>query len=145
MSILCIWDKFHFQKVGLVVDCAIKKCCLAAIRNTPTIATLKLHQSCIHNMNLWPDHGKGPKFSWSLFPMHFWTYFLASFLSLSKKKPHTFKNWSLIETPQFLSNPHETWKKWLTHKAIIFPKFHEDWKKIVDFLLQWCAIEFLHL
>ena len=29
--------------------------------------------------------------------------------SLSKKKPHTFKNRPVEKNPQFLSNPHETW------------------------------------
>ena len=34
-----------------------------------------------------------------------------------------------------MSNPHETWWKWLTDGFIIFIKFHEDWTKIVDLLL----------
>ena len=34
-----------------------------------------------------------------------------------------------------LSNPNETWRKWLSHKEVIFTKFHEDWTKIIDFLL----------
>ena len=48
-----------------------------------------------------------------------------------EKKRDTFKSWSLIKNSQFLSNPHET----LSHEIIIFTKFHEDWTKIVDFLL----------
>ena len=39
------------------------------------------------------------------------------------------------KNPQFLSNPYETWWKWLPHEVIIFTKFHKDWTKIVDFLL----------
>ena len=35
-----------------------------------------------------------------------------------------------------MSNPYETWWKWLTHDVINFTKFHEDWTKIVDFLLR---------
>ena len=46
--------------------------------------------------------------------------------SKSKKNPDTLKNWPLVKNPQFLSNPHETWSKWLTHEVIIFTKFHED-------------------
>ena len=40
-----------------------------------------------------------------------------------------------MKNPQFLSNPHETLVKLLPHQVIIFKKFHEDWTKIVDFLL----------
>ena len=52
-----------------------------------------------------------------------------------KKKQDTFRNWSLVKNLQFLSNPHETWLKWLPHELILFTKFHEDWTKIVEFLL----------
>ena len=45
------------------------------------------------------------------------------------------KNCPLIKNPQFLSNLHETWWKWLSHEAIIFTKFHKDWTEIVDFSL----------
>ena len=43
-----------------------------------------------------------------------------------KKNPDTLKNWPLVKNPQFVSNPHETSSKWLTHEVIIFTKFHED-------------------
>ena len=56
-------------------------------------------------------------------------------LKSEQKKQDTFKNWPLIKNPQFLSNLHETWWKWLSHEAIIFTKFHKDWTKIMDFLL----------
>ena len=46
-----------------------------------------------------------------------------------------FKNWPLVTNLQFLSNPHEIWLQWLPHEVINFPKFQEDWTKIVDFLL----------
>ena len=36
---------------------------------------------------------------------------------------------------QFLPNSDETWGKELPHEVSIFPKFHEAWAKIVDFLL----------
>ena len=39
------------------------------------------------------------------------------------------------KNPQFLPNSYETWGKKLPHKVNIFPKFHKDWAKIVDFLL----------
>ena len=35
----------------------------------------------------------------------------------------------LVKSPHFLSNPHETWKKQLSHEVIIFTKFHEERKK----------------
>ena len=38
------------------------------------------------------------------------------------------------KNPQFVSNPHETLGKLLPQEVIIFPKFREDWTKIVDFL-----------
>ena len=36
---------------------------------------------------------------------------------------------------QSLSNPNETWWKWLTHETIVFIMFHQNWTKIVDFLI----------
>ena len=54
---------------------------------------------------------------------------------LSKKNPHTFKNWPLMKNPQILSNPHENLGKLLPHEEIIFTKFREDLTKIVEFLL----------
>ena len=34
-----------------------------------------------------------------------------------------------------MPNSYETWEKKLPHEVSIFPKFHKDWAKIVDFLL----------
>ena len=34
-----------------------------------------------------------------------------------------------------MPNPYETWGKYSPHEVIIFPKFHKNWAKIVDFLL----------
>ena len=34
-----------------------------------------------------------------------------------------------------MPDPYETWKKYSPHEVIIFPKFHKNWAKIVDFLL----------
>ena len=48
------------------------------------------------------------------------------------------KMWNLstqVKNPQFLPNPYETWRKYSPHEVIIFPKFHKNWEKIVDFLL----------
>ena len=45
-----------------------------------------------------------------------------------QKKTDMSKSWPLIK------NPYETWWKYSTHEAIIFTKFHKDWRKIVDFL-----------
>ena len=39
-----------------------------------------------------------------------------------------------------MSNPCETWWKWLPHELIIFTKFHEHWTKIVDYH-QWAIFE----
>ena len=33
-----------------------------------------------------------------------------------------------------MPNPYETWGKYSPHEVIIFPKFHKNWAKIVDFL-----------
>ena len=54
---------------------------------------------------------------------------------MGNKKGPTFKNWLLVKNPQFLSNPNETWWKYLSHEVTILTKFHEDWRKDVDFLL----------
>ena len=51
------------------------------------------------------------------------------------KKTRHVQKLAICKNQQFLSNPDETWWKWLAHEAIIFIKFHEDWTKIVDFLL----------
>ena len=50
------------------------------------------------------------------------------------KKPGHVQKLAINKNPQFLSNPYETWWKWLSNEAIIFTKFHEDWTKIMDFL-----------
>ena len=50
------------------------------------------------------------------------------------KKWDTFKNWPIIKNLQFLSYPHETWWKWLTHEVIIVTKFLKDRTKIVEYL-----------
>ena len=42
---------------------------------------------------------------------------------------------SASKNPQFLPNPYETSEKYLPLEVIIFPKFHKNWAKIVDFLL----------
>ena len=34
-----------------------------------------------------------------------------------------------------MPNPYETWGKYSPQEVIIFPKFHKNWAKIVDFLL----------
>ena len=48
---------------------------------------------------------------------------------------HTSKNWLLVKVPQFLSNLHETWSKWVPYEVIILTKFHEIRAKIVELLL----------
>jgi len=45
------------------------------------------------------------------------------------------KTWALVKNLQFLSNPRETWWKWLPHELIILTKFHWDWTETVDLLL----------
>ena len=40
------------------------------------------------------------------------------------KKTDMLKNSQLVKNPQFLSDPHETWWKWLTHGVTFFTKFH---------------------
>ena len=63
---------------------------------------------------------------------------------MSKKNLHTLKNWPLIKDQQFCNNSHRTLRNLLPHEVTIFIKFHEDWSKIVDFLLMsnfWtCAV-----
>ena len=50
------------------------------------------------------------------------------------KKNRTRSKIGLLKNPQFLSNPYETWSKWLPHETITLSKFHKNWTKIVDFL-----------
>ena len=38
-----------------------------------------------------------------------------------------------VKNPQFIPNPYETWVKYSPLEVIIFPKFHKNWAKIVDF------------
>ena len=40
-----------------------------------------------------------------------------------------------MKNTPFLPNPYETWGKYSPHEAIIFPKFHKNWAKILNFLL----------
>ena len=49
------------------------------------------------------------------------------------KKGHIFKTWQTLKNSNFLFYPHETLWKWLPHEVIMFTKFHESWKKDVDF------------
>ena len=45
------------------------------------------------------------------------------------------KNWPLVKHPQFLSNQADIQATLSTHELIILTKFHNDWQKIVDFLV----------
>ena len=52
---------------------------------------------------------------------------------------------AISKNPQFLLYSHETLWKWLSHKLIIFTKFHEDRTKNADFLLManlWTRLGF---
>ena len=64
----------------------------------------------------------------------------------NKKRPR-FKSWPIVKSPQFLSNPHETWWKWLPHEVIIFTKLGTwELNKTVDFSLMayfWAWVCFL--
>ena len=51
------------------------------------------------------------------------------------KKCNWPKNMLLLKNPQFLPNHYETWSKLDTQELLILAKFHNDWLKIVDFLL----------
>ena len=58
------------------------------------------------------------------------------------------KMWNLstqVKNPQFLPNPYETWRKYSPHEVIIFPKFHKNWEKIVDFLPEHLDFTFSRL
>ena len=48
---------------------------------------------------------------------------------------------SLSKNLQFMPNPHKTWWEWSTNEVIIFTKFHKNWAKSVDFLIQWAKIK----
>ena len=39
-----------------------------------------------------------------------------------------------MKNPQFFLNFYETWGKYSPLEVIMFPKFHNNWAKIVDFL-----------
>ena len=57
------------------------------------------------------------------------------------------KNWLLVKNLHFLSNPYETWWKWLSHGVKIFTKFHKNWTEIRDFLLManfWTRVGFFY-
>ena len=56
-------------------------------------------------------------------------------LKPGSKKLDTFRIWPLVENLHFLPFLHETYWKKSPHEVIIFTKFHEDRRKIVDFLL----------
>lgn len=60
-----------------------------------------------------------------------------------KKTRHIQKSTINKKNPHFLSNPHETWL------IVIFTKFHEDLRKIMDFSLManfWkCLVFFLRI
>ena len=45
------------------------------------------------------------------------------------------QNWLPIKNPQFFSKYHESWSILAPHEYIILTKFHNVWRKIVDFLL----------
>ena len=45
------------------------------------------------------------------------------------------QNWLITKNLQFLNNHHETLAKFNTHEMLILRKFHNDWIKILDFLL----------
>ena len=53
----------------------------------------------------------------------------------------------MIKSLHFLSYPHKTWLRYLTHDVIKITKFHEDRTKDVDFLLMviflTCLVFFL--
>ena len=55
--------------------------------------------------------------------------------------------WWAAKNAQLLPDPHEIWGKWLPYDVIIFPKFHENWKKNVDFLPAanfWASLKFFN-
>ena len=55
------------------------------------------------------------------------------------------KNMLLLKNPQFLPNYYETLSKWSTLEYLILTKFHNDWVKIVDFLIKayfWFTVHF---
>ena len=52
------------------------------------------------------------------------------------KKEHKLKTSTLLKNPQFSSNLADIQAKLFTHGSIILTKFHEECKKIVDFLLR---------
>ena len=42
----------------------------------------------------------------------------------------------LLQNPQFLPNHYETLSKQGTHEYLVLTKFHNDWFKIVDFVIK---------
>ena len=58
------------------------------------------------------------------------------FREVENKKVHQPKIWLLIKNSQFLSNQAEIQAILPTHEFVILAKFHKDWQKIVDFLVQ---------
>ena len=54
---------------------------------------------------------------------------------MNQKKVPMPPNWLITKNLQFLNNHHETLAKFTTHEMLILRKFHNDWIKILDFLL----------
>ena len=72
-------------------------------------------------------------------------YFWYSFGTKSpSKKTVQVQKLATIKDPQFLSNPQETWWKYLPHEVIIFSKFHEDRTKNVDLFINGQFLKVSH-
>ena len=52
-----------------------------------------------------------------------------------QKNPNWLKIWIIVKNPQFLSNQADIQAILPTHELVNLTKFHDDWPKIVDFLL----------
>ena len=54
-------------------------------------------------------------------------FWLESKVWVKENKKRSKIGYWLVKNQKILSNPDETWWKWLAHDDIIFTKFHEDW------------------
>ena len=62
-------------------------------------------------------------------------FLLVNMYRVTTLKWDTLQNWLLLENPQFFCNQNRTLAKLSSHELIILNKFHDVWRKVVDFSL----------
>ena len=65
-----------------------------------------------------------------------WRSLTEGLFTVSQEFPDSVKNMLLLKNLQFLPDHYETLTKEGTQENLILTKFHNDWVKIVDFLIK---------